>query len=150
MDAQRKKRKGNPVTHNNSNSLQVIINQSLEPERLIWVLSYSFLWIDWFLWFYLFRLVNGGWSIWSRWATCNQSCGIVRRNVLETVHVHDHPHPSYGGKPCRGAKREKQMCNKQPCPGKNALQREYLVYLIVWYNCYFWQFWTVIVVVLNR
>ena len=54
---------------------------------------------------------------------------LFRRNVLETVQ--DHPHPSYGGKSCQGAKREKQMCNKQPCPDKNALQREYLVYLIV-------------------
>ena len=120
MVAQRKKRKGNPVTHNNSNSLQVILNQSLEPERLIWVLSYSFLWIDWFRWFYLFPLANGGWSIWSSWTSCNQSCGIGSQERSRNC---TRPFPSYGGKPWQGAKREKQMCNKQPSSGKNAWQR---------------------------
>ena len=120
MVAQRKKRKGNPVTHNNSNSLQVIWNKSLEPERLIWVLSYLFLWIDWFRWFYLFPLVNGGWSIWSSWTSCNQSCGI---GSPERSRNCTWPSPSYGGKPCQGAKRETQMCNKQLRPGRNAIQR---------------------------
>ena len=142
MVAQRKKRKGNPVTRNNhSNSLQVLFNQSLEPERLIWVLSYSFLWIDWFLWFYLFPLVNGGWSIWSSWTSCNQSCGIGSQERSRNC---TRPSPSYGGKPCQGVKREKQMCNKQPCTLVRMLYNEYLVYLIAWYTCYFWQLWAII------
>ena len=120
MDAQRKKRKGNPLTHNNSNSLQVILNKSLEPERLIWVLSYLFLWIDWFRWFYLLPLVNGWWSIWSSWTSCNQSCGIGSQERSRNC---TRPSPSYGGKPCQGAKREKQMCKKQLRPGRNEIQR---------------------------
>ena len=145
MNAQRKKRKGNPVTHNNSNSLQVLLNQSLEPERLIWVLSYSFLWIVWFLWFYLFPLVNGGWSIWSSWTSCNQSCGIGSHERYRNC---TRPSLSYGRKPSQG--RGKNKCRTSSLALARMLYNEYLVYLIAWYYCYFWQFWTVIVVFLHR
>ena len=46
---------------------------------------------------------------------------LVRRNVLETVH--DHPQVMVENLVRELIKREKKMCNKQPCPGKNALQR---------------------------
>ena len=64
--------------------------------------------------------MNGGWSSWSSWTSPNQSCGLGSQ---ERSRNRTRPSPSYGGKPCQGAKREIQMCNKQPCPGKNALQR---------------------------
>ncbi|KAM7440695.1 hypothetical protein ABFA07_010097 [Porites harrisoni] len=57
--------------------------------------------------------VNGGWSDWSRWSSCTQSCEAGSQKRSRTC---TRPPPSYGGKTCLGLTWEKQMCNRQPCP----------------------------------
>ena len=66
--------------------------------------------------FLLIHTVNGGWSDWSRWSSCTKSCGAGSQERSRTC---TRPPPSYGGKTCLGSTWEKQMCNRQPCPGKN-------------------------------
>ncbi|XP_078371013.1 uncharacterized protein LOC144654681 isoform X2 [Oculina patagonica] len=57
--------------------------------------------------------VHGGWSSWSGWTSCSQSCttGFQERSRNCTS-----PPPRYGGNYCHGDARENQTCNKQPCP----------------------------------
>ncbi|KAJ7389347.1 hypothetical protein OS493_032204 [Desmophyllum pertusum] len=57
--------------------------------------------------------IDGGWSSWSTWTTCSQSCG---RGFQERSRSCTHPAPSNGGKTCQGAARESHGCNTQSCP----------------------------------
>lgn len=59
--------------------------------------------------------VHGGWSSWSGWTTCSQSCATGSQERSRTC---TSPPPRYGGNYCLGNAREKQLCNKQRCPGK--------------------------------
>ncbi|XP_078378395.1 SCO-spondin-like isoform X2 [Oculina patagonica] len=57
--------------------------------------------------------VHGGWSSWSKWTSCSQSCATGSQERTRTC---TNPPPSYGGNHCLGNAREKQLCNKQACP----------------------------------
>lgn len=59
------------------------------------------------------RVVAGGWTTWSEWSLCSQSCGgglVTRRRECLN------PAPQNGGKPCAGDPVDYEACNKQPCP----------------------------------
>ena len=62
--------------------------------------------------------VHGGWSSWSRWTSCTQSCGSGSQERSRTC---TSPPPRYGGNYCLGNPREKQLCNKLSCPGKKRI-----------------------------
>ncbi|XP_022799542.1 SCO-spondin-like [Stylophora pistillata] len=57
--------------------------------------------------------VNGGWSKWSRWTSCSQSCGSGSRQRFRSC---TNPRPKHGGRPCIGPTRVKMTCNKNQCP----------------------------------
>ena len=58
-------------------------------------------------------LVDGGWSQWSRWGYCSQSCGSGLRSRSRTC---SDPAPQYGGQDCVGAKLETKECYLKVCP----------------------------------
>ncbi len=68
--------------------------------------------------YFHWNAVHGGWSSWSGWTSCSQSCttGFQERSRNCTS-----PPPRYGGNYCHGDARENQTCNKQPCPGKKEI-----------------------------
>ena len=53
------------------------------------------------------HLVDGGWSAWSSWTECNQTCGtgLSFRNRNCTS-----PQPRYDGYPCYGPEKESRIC----------------------------------------
>jgi len=57
--------------------------------------------------------VDGGWSNWSGWNSCNMPCdtGSQQRSRSCT-----NPPPLYGGKSCSGTEREERSCNQHSCP----------------------------------
>lgn len=57
--------------------------------------------------------VDGGWSAWQSWSSCNQPCDGGDRTRLRLCNK---PEPQNGGKPCSGDKEITQRCNTQPCP----------------------------------
>lgn len=60
-----------------------------------------------------FYQINGGWSNWTDWTTCDQHCGQHEKRRSREC---DNPEPAYGGLPCEGAKDEVENCNLPPCP----------------------------------
>ena len=59
-------------------------------------------------------LVHGGWTEWTVWSTCSESCGGGVRQKERTC---SNPKSAYGGEECSGYRLLKQRCNKFPCPG---------------------------------
>ena len=57
---------------------------------------------------------NGGWSPWSEWSICSESCGISGESIR--MRSCDSPPPSAGGAYCKGRKREMAPCGRSPCP----------------------------------
>lgn len=58
--------------------------------------------------------VNGGWSEWSSWSACSQTCGIaikVRRRTCTN------PRAAFGGRTCVGVDKQEIYCTDlPPCP----------------------------------
>ncbi|XP_067056576.1 coadhesin-like isoform X2 [Acropora muricata] len=57
--------------------------------------------------------VNGGWSSWSGWKSCNRPCGTGSQQRSRSC---TNPPPLYGGKSCSGTEREERSCNQHSCP----------------------------------
>lgn len=57
-------------------------------------------------------LLNGGWSGWSAWGPCSQSCGAGRRSRCRSC---TRPVPSGNGTDCVGSKVEVGSCHRNPC-----------------------------------
>ncbi|XP_055489392.1 LOW QUALITY PROTEIN: SCO-spondin [Leucoraja erinacea] len=57
-------------------------------------------------------MVNGGWSSWSPWSTCDRACGGGRSLRIRSC---TEPPPKNGGKNCAGERFEATLCNVQPC-----------------------------------
>ena len=57
--------------------------------------------------------VDGGWSGWSRWGYCSQSCGTGTRSRSRTC---SQPPPQYGGETCSGPNLETKECFLKTCP----------------------------------
>ncbi|XP_038056242.1 SCO-spondin-like [Patiria miniata] len=56
---------------------------------------------------------NGGWSPWSAWTDCSQSCGWGFRQRQRTC---DNPAPAFGGYYCVGSETGGESCIEAPCP----------------------------------
>ena len=59
-------------------------------------------------------LVNGGYSLWSKWGQCSKSCGTGEQSRSRSC---TNPTPVGSGKPCEGAANEIQQCFTTACPG---------------------------------
>jgi Thrombospondin type 1 domain len=59
--------------------------------------------------------VDGGWSVWSDWEQCSQSCGSGYKSRSRDC---NNPMPQNGGRLCTGDHVETVKCNDRPCPGK--------------------------------
>ncbi|XP_070560161.1 semaphorin-5A-like [Ptychodera flava] len=56
--------------------------------------------------------INGGWSEWSQWSPCSETCGGQRHQVR----VCDNPTPLHGGLYCEGDLYKSEQCGDQSCP----------------------------------
>ncbi|XP_060568737.1 A disintegrin and metalloproteinase with thrombospondin motifs adt-2-like [Ruditapes philippinarum] len=61
----------------------------------------------------LCNLVDGGWSSWSQWSSCDVTCG---NGLLLRQRTCNNPTPQNGGLDCPGNKIEKKSCSLQLCP----------------------------------
>ena len=63
--------------------------------------------------------VAGGYTEWSQWTTCSESCGNGKKTRRRTC---TNPPPSNGGQNCvqqkMGPAKEKVTCNDNPCKSK--------------------------------
>ncbi|XP_068081375.1 hemicentin-1 isoform X2 [Anabrus simplex] len=57
--------------------------------------------------------IHGGWSEWSDWTSCSESCG---RGTRRRYRKCDNPTPMYGGQPCLGSDAQQEYCLQRPCP----------------------------------
>ncbi|KAJ8037143.1 Coadhesin [Holothuria leucospilota] len=57
--------------------------------------------------------VDGGWSEWSQWSVCSQTCG---EGTSDRHRVCNKPYPQFGGLPCEGKSQQIQDCNRLDCP----------------------------------
>ena len=59
-------------------------------------------------------IVDCAWNDWSKWGSCDATCGggaRVRRRTVNSL-------AAYGGTECTGYEEEIQACNNDCCPGK--------------------------------
>lgn len=60
--------------------------------------------------------VHGGWTAWSSWSACSQSCGLAVKTQRRTC---GNPAPAHGGRVCVGQDRNEIYCTSNPpCPGE--------------------------------
>jgi len=60
------------------------------------------------------KKVNGGWSTWSPFGTCSQTCGSTP-GTQDRTRSCNNPAPSNGGAQCSGNKSEQKECGAIPC-----------------------------------
>jgi hypothetical protein len=77
--------------------------------------------------FYALRAVDGNWSPWSSWTSCDVTCGsgsLLRQRTCTN------PAPQNGGIDCPGNGTEKKTCQLKLCPGNEILgAKKYLRFL---------------------
>ncbi|XP_072176576.1 hemicentin-1-like [Diadema setosum] len=56
--------------------------------------------------------VDGGWSLWSPWSECSQTCGESWRHKFRAC---NNPAPAHGGSQCEGRVDWRQPCHVPPC-----------------------------------
>ena len=59
--------------------------------------------------------VNGSWSKWADWTSCDATCGGGNRKRARSC---TNPPAAHGGLDCEGPSEETGDCNTAPCPGK--------------------------------
>ncbi|XP_045179391.2 uncharacterized protein LOC123539003 [Mercenaria mercenaria] len=62
----------------------------------------------------LCKLVDGGWSQWSDWGSCDVTCG---KGVQTRVRTCANPAPAFGGLDCVGNATDTRECTIRHCPG---------------------------------
>ena len=60
-------------------------------------------------------IVDGGWSEWSQWSTCEKPCG---GSVVNRTRLCNNPTPSNGGALCNGVNVETKLECLSQCAGK--------------------------------
>ncbi|KAL9981504.1 hypothetical protein ACROYT_G010211 [Oculina patagonica] len=60
--------------------------------------------------------VNGGFTQWTQWSVCSESCGP--KAVRMRMRLCTNPPPAYGGKDCAGWRFEVEYCKSKDCPHK--------------------------------
>ncbi|XP_062511536.1 neurotrypsin-like isoform X2 [Corticium candelabrum] len=60
----------------------------------------------------LMEVINGGWSQWSRWSTCTETCG---GGFKSRTRLCNSPIPQNGGARCVGKSEKKKKCGRRPC-----------------------------------
>ena len=66
------------------------------------------------MWFFKYLLVDGGWSEWSEWGVCNETCGNGSRSRSRAC---SNPSAQYGGNECVGDDLQLERCYNQSCIG---------------------------------
>ena len=59
---------------------------------------------------------EGTWTAWGEYSKCTKSCGGGTQSRIRTC---VNPSQPFGHKTCRGAFRQRRLCNAQHCPGKS-------------------------------
>lgn len=58
--------------------------------------------------------VNGGWTEWTAWSACSQTCGVAVKTRRRTC---SNPKPAHGGRICVGTDHDEMYCSQvPPCP----------------------------------
>ncbi|XP_038044114.1 semaphorin-5A-like isoform X2 [Patiria miniata] len=57
--------------------------------------------------------VDGGWSCWSEWSDCSESCG---EGLHQRTRTCTNPIPAHGGRECEGPETVTEMCSVSECP----------------------------------
>lgn len=77
-------------------------------------------------WFFTYSVNNcgfieteGGWSVWSAWSVCSESCNTGLQTRQRQC---NNPVPSNGGKYCEGSPIAVDLCNQHHCPRKYTIQ----------------------------
>ena len=58
-------------------------------------------------------VVDGGWSTWTSWGSCSQTCGTGSKAIMRSC---INPVPANGGQQCSGEHAQYLACNTDPCP----------------------------------
>lgn len=66
-------------------------------------------------------IVNGGFTSWTNWTECSESCG---GGVTSRTRSCTNPMPMYGGKSCSEKPVETKECNAEPCPEPKSEYRQ--------------------------
>lgn len=61
-------------------------------------------------------LVNGGFTQWTEWSACSESCGP--KAVRMRMRLCTNPPPAFGGNDCAGWRFEVEYCKPKECPHK--------------------------------
>lgn len=64
----------------------------------------------------IFSVTDGGWSKWSSWRSCSETCGGGFQMRTRSC---DAPKPKYGGAQCKGSYYQTISCNTEDCPGND-------------------------------
>ncbi|KAK7597796.1 hypothetical protein V9T40_010021 [Parthenolecanium corni] len=56
--------------------------------------------------------IHGGWTEWSKWSSCNSTCG--KDSVKIRNRTCSNPTPVFGGRDCAGQEREMAFCTENP------------------------------------
>ena len=63
----------------------------------------------------LFVLVDGNFTEWTQWSSCDKTCGAGLRLRTRAC---SNPSPKHGGMPCQGNSTEMEECKDMDCPSK--------------------------------
>lgn len=61
----------------------------------------------------LCQLIDGQWSEWGNWSSCDVTCGNGTRHRIRAC---DSPRPAGGGDNCTGSDMDTEMCTEPDCP----------------------------------
>ncbi|XP_078379206.1 A disintegrin and metalloproteinase with thrombospondin motifs 18-like isoform X2 [Oculina patagonica] len=68
------------------------------------------------------QIVNGGWSKWSSYSSCSQTCG---GGIQWRTRTCTNPRPQNGGEDCEGETRGiPRICSREPCPAGSKTYRD--------------------------